>query len=126
MSEFQPIDLNENRVKYWDGTTNRFARYLAYLLKCVDLVNQGKYILAFMGLGVFKSDLVISWWVIILLGIIAVPLMILIGRWYMHKAQKTMEFVNQMMGTVTGYQGFNMQVRQVELLEQILDELQNR
>lgn len=123
MSEFKKINLNENRVKYWDGTTNLLARYLAYFLKCVDLINQGKYILAFAGLGVFKSDVVISFWYLIAGGLVAVPLMIIIGRWYMHKAQKTMEFVNQLLGTVTGYDTYNMQVKQLELLEEISKKL---
>src|SRR3990167_5584753 len=121
MNEWEPIDLNTNRVKYWDGATNRFSRYLAYFMKCVELINQGKYILAFLGLGVFKSDIVISGWTLLLGGLIAIPIMIIIGRWYMQKAQKTMEFVNMLTGSVTGYDSYNMQVETVKLLRKIAE-----
>jgi len=51
--------------------------------------------------------------------VIGVPAMIMIGRWHLFKVQKATEYISTMHGAITGYSSFNMQVRQIELLEEI-------
>lgn len=125
IDEIKPID-DKMAPLYWDGATNRFARYFAYMRRAIGLVNEAKYLLALFGLGVIKSDFVIPAWLITFGGLISVPVLIAIGRWHLFRVQKAEEFINNRHGSITGYNSYNMTIRMVELLEEISKKLNGR
>lgn len=127
---FKPIEFDgELREQYWEGKSNTFVRYWAYLRGGLALVNEAKnYLLVVFGsfwtakvIEVGGHSINPNW--TLLAGLIGVPILILLGRWQLHKAAKPQEFMNTSKGTVIGYQAFNLQVSMLELQENILKEL---
>lgn len=124
MDEFEPITYSQEYLtQYWQGPTNMFARYFTYLQRCIGLFNEAKYFIALFGLGVFKSDIVIPWWILILGGLGALPLMIVVGRWHLFKVQKATEFINTQHGSVTGFGMYNMNIQILKTLKEINSKL---
>src|SRR3990167_11012826 len=121
MSEFKPITFTEEYAnQYWEGPSNRFSRYATYWQRGLGWANEAKYVLAFLGLGIFKSDLVFPVWVLVVGGFFGMIVLILVGRWDLHKFSKAREFINGMNGSITGFKGYNMQVKMVEQNEEII------
>lgn len=138
IKEFKPITFSDEFIlKYWDGTQNRIIRYQAYLRRGLALFNEHKnYILMLFGsywtiktadywLALEISDgwLVLGLGVTALIGLFG---LVLLGRWHLFKAQKSEEFISTQRGSVTGYGGYNMSVRSLELLNDILEESKKR
>lgn len=135
MSEFKPILFDEENLrKFWEGPSNRFARYYTYLQRGFGLFNETKnYILLLFGFywTVKTADYwlnfeISDFWLIIGLivaAIIGLGILLLAGRWDMFKLSKAKEFATTQHGTVTQYQGFNMTVWNVVLLEAIAEKL---
>ena len=135
MSEFKPITFTEEYAsKYWDGTSNTVVRYYAYLQRGFALFNETKNYLMLI-FGVYWTAKSMEWWLatgysngflIIVLGIAAtfgIGVLLVAGRWHLFKASKSIEYITQINGSVTQYQGYNMAVRQLELLEEISKKL---
>jgi len=124
MSDFKYIEgSGENLRKYWDGPSNMFARYYSYWQRGLGLVNEAKYyLIAIFGgtiLSGFKPDL----WMTITAAIIAPPVIIIAGRWDLYKLSKAREFINGQHGSVTGFNGYNMQVLNTALMEAIAEKM---
>lgn len=135
MGEFKPITFSEEFIqRYYEGPSNRFARYFTYLQRGFGLFNEAKnYILILLGtywtiktmdywMKLRLSDV----WLVIGLSIIALigmALLLVIGRWDVQKVSKAREYMLTNESSITQYQGFNMQVRMVELLEQLNEKL---
>lgn len=128
MSEFQPITFSEEyHQKYWAGFSNIIVRYHSYLQRGLGLFNEAKYyILAFFG-SIFAAEVVEvygytidSQW-IVLMAILGLPALILIGRWDLFKASKAREFINAQHASITGYNAYNMTIRNIEQNDEIID-----
>ena len=135
MSEFKPITFTDEFItKFWDGTENKIVRYQSYLRRGFSLFNETKnYILLLFG-SYWTIRTADYWlvldigdvWLILGLGFCAITglvFLLYLGRWDLYKAQKATEFINNRHGSITGFQGFNMAVRNLEFQEEILKEL---
>lgn len=113
----QPID--EYVPSYWEGPKNILIRYYVYAQRGLSLINDFKYLVAGIMAGYvilkFASPIWMLW-----IGLISLPILILIGRWQLHKVQKVSEWVGTQFGSVTKYNSYNMSIRQLEILEEIL------
>lgn len=119
--EYEKIDSSTEILRrYWDGPTNMFSRYYTYFQRCLTLFNEGKYLLGLIGLGIWKSTIVIPGWALILGTIVGFPLMIAIGRWHLFRVQKATEFINAQHGSITGYNSYNMQIDNLNQNEEII------
>src|SRR3990167_6825483 len=122
MFEFKQVTLSGSFIdEYWDGKINFLARQYAYVERGLSLANQGKYLAALFGLGVFKSDVVIEGWMLIAGGILTFPLLALIGRWHMFRVSKAQQVLTSKHESLLGFQGHNMQVLSTALLYAIAE-----
>ena len=120
MKKFKAIE--EYYPKYWEGKENIFVRYWVYLNRGLDMITQARYlILGILGLYAVLKFTNPIWMAVMFF--ISLPILIIIGRWQLYKVSKTQEFITNTKGTVLGYTGYNMQVRTIELLEQISKKL---
>lgn len=127
MLEFKPITFTEEYTqKYWEGPTNRFARYYIYLQRGFGLVNEAKnYAFIIFGSVLtvefvdFFGYKISSWWIIVA-GIIGIPILLLAGRWDLFKLSKAREFATVQHGSVTRYDSYNMTVRMIEQQDEII------
>lgn len=123
MSDFEPIDHEKSRIAYWTGRKNRIVRYWTYLERGFDLINKGRYfILAIFGVYIALKLINPLW--LVLMFIVGIPVMILIGRYYLHRVVKVQEWVNVTFGSVLGFNQYNIEVRQMELLEKQVELLE--
>ena len=126
MSEYKKIDESSEMLRaYWEGPSNRFARYYTYLQRGFGLVNEAKnyFLIVFGSIWTakyisFMGYTVSSNWVIFA-GIIGLPVLLLAGRWDLFKLSKSREFATTQHGTVTKYNSYNMAVKQLEILEEV-------
>ena len=134
---FKPIEFNEENLrKYWDGPSNVFARYYTYLQRGLGLLNEAKnYILMLFGtywtvktadywvpLGIPDSTLVLGLGIVASVGIVC---LIIAGRWDLFKLSKAREFASTQHGTVTRYDSYNMNVRNIEQNDKIIELLED-
>ena len=132
MSQFKPIEFNEETLRqYWEGSSNLFARCYVYLQRGLSLFNETKnYIL--MLFGTYWTVKTMDYWIgtgysdgflMAGLGLIAsvgIGFLILIGRWDLFRLSKAREFATTQHGTITKYDGFNMNVRNIEQNDEII------
>ena len=135
MSQFKPITFDDEFVtKYWDGPTNKIVRWWIYLRGGLSLFNEWKNYLL-LAFGSYWTIKTADFWISIGISdtwlavgvLIAMPLgivtLLFLGRWQLFKTTKPAEFITARHASITGYQGFNMTVRMVELLEEINNKL---
>jgi hypothetical protein len=115
--EFQPIDKTFT-PKYWNGASNIFVRYWVYLSMGLDFVNQAKYLIVGI-LGLYAVLKLSDIRLMALMFLVSIPILTIMGRWKLYKVSQTQEFITTTKGSVLGYRNYNMQVRQIELLEEI-------
>lgn len=120
---FEPI--NDGRPEFWEGAQNVAIRMWTYILTGLAQVNNYKYVAAAIFGIYYTLKLVNPIWIGVMF-IVSMPLLAVLGRWWLYKGAKTSEYVTTNKGSVIGYRGFNMGVRQIELLEQILNELKRK
>mgnify|MGYP001580363098 CR=1 FL=1 len=135
MSDFKPITFSEEYTqKYWDGSSNRFARYYTYLQRGFGLFNETKnYLLMLFGSywTIKTADYWINFgvsdtWLVTGLGILAiigVGFLLMAGRWDLFKLSKAREFATTQHGSVTQYNSYNMAVFNIALMEAIAKKL---
>ena len=130
MTEFKPIIFSgETLRKFWDGPSNRFARYYTYLQKGFGIVNEAKnYILILF--GTYWTIKTMSWWIdlgysdnmlavgLIIVALVGLGFLILIGRWDLFKLSKSREFAMVQHGSVTQFGIYNMTVKNLEIQEE--------
>ena len=122
--QFTKVDgSGEFLRKYWEGKENLFVRYFTYFIEGLNVANTGKYVLGILGVGIFKSDIIFTWWVLLLGVVFGVPALCIIGRWNLFRANKARQFITNQHGNIVQWQDHNMIVAQVELLEILVEKL---
>jgi hypothetical protein len=118
--DFKPI--NDYVPEYWEGRHNILVRVWVYLSTGLDFINQGRYlIIGILGLyAVLRLD---SWTILVLMFAISLPILTILGRWKLYKVNKTQEFVATVTSTVLGYNSYNINVENNELLKEIVNQL---
>lgn len=116
---------NEYRRTYDSGVLNHGVRAWFYLNRGLDLVNQFKY----LGAGIFalyytlKLD---SYWYLIIIFSVSIPLLTFAGWFYTFKMAKALEWTNMIFSSYFGRYSIDLTekntentTRQVQLLEEI-------
>lgn len=107
---------------YWEGRQNILIRLWTYTKIGLQQINEFKYVAAAIFGIYYTFKLANPFWLIVMF-FISIPCLILIGRWWLHRGAKTAEWVNTHFGSVIGYNSYNLQIKQTELLEKILKKL---
>ena len=99
------IDLLQT---YWEGTTNRIARYWMYLRMANSAMNEFRsygYILTgiYIGTPYLHDKWVITFSILGGIVIISIPIMIYFGRWLLYKAQPAQEYAQKTKGSPYQY-----------------------
>jgi hypothetical protein len=118
MKEFKAIE--DDLPIYWEGNRNILIRFWTYIKVGLNLINDYKYVGAAV-FGVYYTLKLNNWLWLVLMFIITLPLLLFIGRWWLHKGAKTSEFIVNQKGTVLGYQVYNAQIEIIKLLKEIRD-----
>ena len=114
--DFKPITFTEEYAKkYWDGWQNFLVRQWTYFREGVNVGNEMKYLLATYIFSLWKSDVTIPGWILLWGGLLAVPIIIRVGRWNLIKANLSRQYFLTIQGSLTQFQGHNMSVFQVLL-----------
>ena len=122
--DFKKVDWTPEYLdQYWNGTENWLVRQWTYFFNGINVVNQGKYLIGLLGLGIFKSDIVFTWYLLTLGVIIATPIITIVGRWDLFKATKARQFIQGQHGSITQFQSHNMNVTQTALLAALAEKL---
>ena len=108
----------------WEGRQNVFNRYWTYLKKGLDLITEARYLIISILGGYAVLKLTNPLWLVSMF-MVSIPILIIVGRWYLIKVSKAQEFVTTVKGTVLGYRPYNLTVEQNQLLKQILKELKS-
>ena len=110
--------------EFWDGNENLVVRLWTYLHRGLDFVNQARYwIIGILGLYAVLKLTNPVW--IAAMVVVSSPILIFVGRWHLYRVSKTQEFITSTKGTVLGYSSYNVQVRQMKLLEEIANNIRN-
>lgn len=130
MNEFKQVKFNQEFAeKYFDGPSNRFARYFIYWQRGIGWLNEGRLYFYLIGGGVLTSKFIevfgyrIPVELVIVGAVIAIPVIVFVGRWDLYKINKAREYVTQLHGSVTRYDSFNMAVLNIALMEAIAKKL---
>lgn len=99
------IDLLQ---KYWEGRTNRIARYWMYLRNANSAMNEFRsygYILTglYLGTPFLHGKWLLTLSILGAIVIISIPLMIFFGRWLLYKAQPAQEYAQKTKGSPYQY-----------------------
>ena len=108
--------------EYWEGNQNIVNRYWTYLKKGLDLITEARYLIISILGGYAVLKFTNPLWLVGMF-LVSIPILIVVGRWYLIKVSKAQEFVTTVKGSVLGYKPYNLTLKQTELLEEILKEL---
>lgn len=122
-------DSQENLRRYWEGPSNRFARYFTYWQRGMGWLNEGRLYFYLIGGGVLTSKFItvfgyaipVEW--VMIGAAIAIPLIILVGRWDLFTLNKGRQFANTQHGDLTKFQSHNMQVAQTAILAALAEKM---
>ena len=122
--DFKKVDnTGEYLREYWDGLENMFVRYWTYFMDGLNVINEAKYLLGLLGIGLFKSDIVFTWQVLVLVVVVGFSVVCLIGRWNIFRANKAKQYIAGQHGSLTQFQAHNMNVTQTFLLAAIAEKI---
>ncbi len=110
--------IEEKQPLYWEGRSNIFVRLITYAKIGVNQVNDYKYIGAAI-FGVYYALKLSNPWWLLLMGLVSLPLLILLGRWWLYRGAKASEFVTTQKGSVLKYDAYNIQVEILEELKRL-------
>ena len=111
----------ENLKKYWDGWVNKLVRYWFYLLKGLDAINQFKYLLGAIIALCWMYNLKHPIYIITAF-VICIPILTLIGYYYVHYVGKVIDFLSIEFSSHWGRYSFELQERMVKAMEKLADE----
>jgi hypothetical protein len=128
-NEFEKMDRDRNLKIYWEGPENRLIRLWVYVQRALQEINEFKYFILLFASGValLYARIPLKW--VIIIGLIFIPialfLLIILGHWQLKKAAKVEQWVSTEFGSVLRYNEYNMQIRQLEILQDISKKLDN-
>jgi hypothetical protein len=111
--------------EFWEGNQNVLIRIWTYIKVGLDQVNNFKYVAAFI-FGIYLTLKFSNYLWLAGMFLISVPILALLGHWWLYKGSRTSEYVMNTKGTVVGYQNYNAQIETIELLKKILKKLNGR
>lgn len=119
---------HEFTQKYWEGNSNKFVRYWMYFRLANGSVNEFKsyaYVLTgiYLGTPYLQQHIFVAGIALIMLVTISTPIMILFGRWLLHRAAPASEFVSATKGSVYGFKGIEATIETSESTKEILKEI---
>jgi hypothetical protein len=114
--------IEQYEPEFWEGGKNIAIRAWTYVLVGLGQVNNYKYVAAAIFGIYYTLKLVSPIWIAIMF-VVSLPLLALLGHWWLYKGSKTSEFVSTNKGSVVGYSGYNAQIRTIELLEELIKEV---
>ncbi len=128
--DFKKVDdSTENLARYWDGPSNRFARYFTYWQRGMGWLNEGRLYFYLFGGGLLASEFIeifgykIPVELVLVVAVVGIPIIILVGRWDLFKLNKARQFITTQHGNITKFQGHNMQVIQTMLLKALAEKM---
>ena len=127
--ENTPFD-QEFTYKYWEGNANKFVRYWMYFRLANGSMNELKSY-AYVATGIYigtpylQEHWVIAGLALMSLGVVSVPLMVLFGRWLLHRAAPASEYVSATKGSVYGFKGVEAQISTSKDVKKILELLKH-
>ena len=116
--------IEDGLALYWEGNSNLLIRTWTYIKVGLQQANDYKYVAAAIFGIYYTLKLANPIWIGVMF-IVSLPLLAVLGRWWLYRGQKTSEFVTTTKGSVLGYNSYNIQIQQNELLEEILNALKN-
>ena len=121
--EFKQMQRGPEREKYWIGPENKFIRLWVYAQRGLGEFNEFKYFVlafvAFVGLIYLKVSLLVVVIIMIILVPVALVILIKFGKWHVHKAQKTEQWVQTEFGNILKFNDYNIKVQTLDTLEKI-------
>jgi len=112
----------KQQYNYLKGRENFFIRMFYYLHNGATLLNEFRN----LGLAVFAIYFALKLsnpiWLLIML-IVAIPILVLVGRYNVHKMAKVNEYLNTKFSTHYALKTFELQQKTVKLLSSILKKL---
>lgn|SRR3990167_1107082 len=127
MSELKsPYDeLNSIRVKekYQWGLKNNLVRFYYYLQKGLELLNEFKYLGAAI-IGLYIVLKLKAGWQMVGMAVVAIPILTAVGYWWVHRAQKSVEYFNLKFASHFSQYTLKIQERQIHLLEEAVKRLE--
>lgn len=122
MSKFEKMEQGKHREIYWIGHQNKLIRYWIYALRGLQMINEFKYLIAGLISGYVILKLTNPMWMVVI-GVACLPVLIVLGRWQLKKAQKVDQLVSTELGSVLKFNSYNIQVETLEILEEISKKL---
>ena len=104
---------------YWEGKQNIVNRYWTYLKKGLDLITEARYLIISILGGYAVLKLTDPLWLVAMFGV-SIPILTVVGRWYLIHVSKAQEFVTTVKGSVLGYKPYNISVENLEIQREIL------
>lgn len=114
-SECLDKKLDKNRVKYWNGSTNKLIRFYFYSQRGLALLNEGRYLVMAVFALYYTLKLSNPIYLIGMFGV-AVPVLIVLGWVQVHKVGKVVDWLSIQFSTHFGRY-------QYTLLEEIRDSI---
>ena len=119
----EEIRENYNR-RYDKGLLNFGVRQYFYLSRGLDLVNSFRYVGAAIFAIYFALKLT-SWWWLLIIFAVSIPILILAGRFWTHRMAKALEANTIYFSSYFGRYNIDLSEKTVSLLEEIKDLLKN-
>jgi hypothetical protein len=112
------LNKEENLKKYWDGLPNKLIRYWFYLLRGLDAFNQFKYLIGAIIALCWMYNLKHPVYVITSF-LICIPILIVIGYYYVHYVGKVIEWLGVEFSSHWGRYSFDLQERIAKAVEKL-------
>lgn len=116
---------DDNKKKYWNGTKNKIIRHYFYIQNGLLLFNEFRYL--FAGIMLIYYALKLSKLVIIpIMFIVCSALLDIAGWYYVHHMKKVTEYLGIQFATHWARYQFELQEKQIKLLEEINEKLKDK
>ena len=112
----------EDKKAYWSGSKNKAIRYYFYIQNGLKLLNEFRYLLMSI-FAVYYALKMNNIFLIPLMFVIVLPILIVLGWISIHHMEKVMDYLQIQFATHWGRKQFNLQEKQIKLLEGINEKL---
>lgn len=117
--------LREEYTKTYDqGALNHGVRAWFYLQKGLDLLNQFKYLLGGI-LAVYYTLKLDSYWILLAIFAVSIPILGVAGWFYTHKMAKALEWTGMVFSSYFARYNIDMAERNVDNMQRAADALED-